>query len=101
MLIKGEALRFVEVKASSDVIRRNQLTRIKQLRAVGIQTDIARTDWFIDPNQIYVVVDVETTGGRSVTCAPKLSPFSGSVSINEGDYYEAVPFQRRTDYCDT
>ena len=35
MLIKGEALRFVEVKASSDVIRRNQLTRIKQLRAVG------------------------------------------------------------------
>lgn len=65
MLIKGEALRFVEVKASSDVIRRNQLTRIKQLRAVGIQTDIARTDWFIDPNQIYVVVDVETTGGRS------------------------------------
>ena len=29
MLIKGEALRFVEVKASGDVIRRNQLTRIK------------------------------------------------------------------------
>ena len=83
MLIKGEALRFVEVKASGDVIRRNQLTRIKQLRAVGIQTDIARIDWVIDPNQIYVVVDVETTGGRSVTCAPKLPPFSGRVSINE------------------
>ena len=23
-------------------------------------------------------------------CAPKLPPFSGNVSINEGDYYEAV-----------
>ena len=81
MLIKGEALRFVEVKASGDVIRRNQLTRIKQLRAAGIQTDIARIDWVIDPNQIYVVVDVETTGGR-----PGLHRMTeiGAVKIQNG-----------------
>ncbi len=28
-----------------------------------------------------------------LTCAPKLPPFSGRVSINEGDYYAAIPFQ--------
>jgi len=66
MLTKdNETCRFVEVKAEGDVIRRNQLTRIKQLRAAGIPTDIARIEWVIDPNQIYVVVDVETTGGRA------------------------------------
>lgn len=64
MLLKDNSIRFIEVKASGDVIRRNQLTRIKQLRAAGFQTDVARIDWIIDPNQIYVVVDVETTGGR-------------------------------------
>ncbi|MEP6341826.1 MAG: exonuclease domain-containing protein [Maricaulaceae bacterium] len=81
MLIKGDVLRFVEVKASGDVIRRNQLTRIKQLRAAGIQTDIARIDWVIDPNQIYVVVDVETTGGR-----PGLHRITeiGAVKIQNG-----------------
>ena len=63
MLVKSGCVRFIEVKAEGDVIRRNQLTRIKQLRAAGIQTDIARIEWIVDPNQIYVVVDVETTGG--------------------------------------
>jgi len=58
MLKKDGALRFVEVKASGDIIRGNQLTRIKQLRAAGFQTDIARIDWIIDPNQIYVVQDI-------------------------------------------
>jgi len=37
---------------------------------------------------------------KIVTCAPKLPSFSGRVSNHEGDYYEAIPFQRRTDYCD-
>lgn len=58
-------IRFIEVKAEGDVIRRNQLSRIQQLRAAGFKTDITRIDWVIDPNQIYVVVDVETTGGRA------------------------------------
>ena len=65
MLKKDDELGFIEVKASGDVIRRNQLTRIKQLRAAGFKTDIARIEWMVDPNQVYVVVDVETTGGRA------------------------------------
>lgn len=81
MLVKDATLRFVEVKACGDVIRRNQLTRIKQLRSAGIPTDIARIDWVIDPNQIYVVVDVETTGGR-----PGLHRMTeiGAVKIQNG-----------------
>ena len=35
-----------------------------------------------------------------LTCSPKLPSFSGRVSVHEGDYYEAIPFQRRTDYFD-
>jgi len=64
LMLIDDGVRFIEVKAQGDVIRRNQLTRIKQLRAAGFPADIARIDWTVDPNQIYVVVDVETTGGR-------------------------------------
>ncbi|MDA8707889.1 exonuclease domain-containing protein [Hellea sp.] len=65
MCLDGSDIRFIEIKASGDVIRRNQLTRIQQLRKAGLRTNITRIDWVIDPEQIYVVVDVETTGGRS------------------------------------
>ena len=36
----------------------------------------------------------------SMTCAPKLPPFSGRVFNNNGDSYEEVTVQRRTDHCD-
>ena len=65
MLIDKKGLRFVEVKSEGDVIRRNQLTRISQLNAAGFPSTIARIEWVMDPQQIYVVVDVETTGGRA------------------------------------
>ena len=65
LLVADDAgLRFVEVKASGDQLRRNQLLRIEQLRAAGLQADVLRVAWFVDPEQPYVVVDVETTGGR-------------------------------------
>ena len=65
MSLKDNALSFIEIKAEGDVIRRNQLSRIQQLRKAGFKADITRIDWIIDPNQSYVVVDVETTGGRA------------------------------------
>ena len=65
MLYGNKELSFIEVKAEGDTIRRNQLTRISQLNAAGLKASIARTKWVMDPNQIYVVVDVETTGGRA------------------------------------
>ena len=63
MLEKDGAVSFMEIKAEGDVIRRNQLTRLRQLGNAGIVAEIGRVDYRFDPEQDYVVVDVETTGG--------------------------------------
>jgi DNA polymerase-3 subunit epsilon len=62
MLEKDGTVSFMEIKAEGDVIRRNQLTRLKQLGNAGITAEIGRVDYRFDPEQDYVVVDVETTG---------------------------------------
>ena len=64
MLIEHGKARFVEIKTEGDQLRRNQLLRIEQLRAAGFDADVVRVRWVLDPEQEYVVVDVETTGGR-------------------------------------
>jgi len=64
MLIDDGSVRFVEIKAEGDQLRRNQLLRQQQLRDAGFRADVVRIRWIIDPGQAYVVVDVETTGGR-------------------------------------
>jgi DNA polymerase III subunit epsilon len=63
MLEKDGAVSFMEIKAEGDSIRRNQLTRLRQLGNAGIRAEIGRVDYRFDPEQDYVVVDVETTGG--------------------------------------
>ena len=64
MLVDDEGVRFVEVKTEGDQLRRNQLLRLQQLRDAGFRADVVRVRWVLDPEQNYVVVDVETTGGR-------------------------------------
>lgn len=56
--------RFVEIKSEGDQLRRAQLARIVQMRNAGLPADVIRIHWVLDPQQEYVVVDVETTGGR-------------------------------------
>ena len=63
LVVDGLGLRFVEIKAGGDQLRRNQLTRLRQMCAAGLRADVVRVRWVIDPRQTYVVVDVETTGG--------------------------------------
>ncbi|MGY4592409.1 hypothetical protein ACVWXL_000155 [Bradyrhizobium sp. GM22.5] len=65
MLVQDGKASFMEVKAEGDVIRRNQLTRLRQLGDVGIVAEIGRVDYRFDPEQDYVVVDIETTGSWS------------------------------------
>ena len=62
MLLKDGKASFMEIKAEGDVIRRNQLTRLRQLTNAGIAVEIGRVDYRFDPEQDYVVVDIETTG---------------------------------------
>jgi DNA polymerase III subunit epsilon len=63
MLVKDGMASFIEIKAEGDMIRRNQLTRLRQLNNAGLSATIGRVDYRFDPEQDYVVVDIETTGG--------------------------------------
>ncbi len=66
LLLMGEGgVRFVEIKAEGDVVRRNQMARMTLLKNAGFAADICRVRYAVDPDQTYVVVDVETTGGRA------------------------------------
>ena len=64
MVVDEDGVRFVEVKTEGDQLRRNQLLRLQQLRSAGFRAGVAMVRWILDPGQVYVVVDVETTGGR-------------------------------------
>jgi DNA polymerase-3 subunit epsilon len=64
VLMREGRVRFVEIKGEGDQIRRHQLARLNLLRVIGFEADICRVTYRTDPDQVYVVVDVETTGGR-------------------------------------
>ncbi|MEP1385484.1 MAG: exonuclease domain-containing protein [Paraglaciecola sp.] len=64
MIIEHGKLRFEEVKAPGDAIRPNQFVSINALQAAGFEVGICRVTWSVDPMQPYVVVDIETTGGK-------------------------------------
>ena len=64
MLVEDGRTRFVEIKTDGDALRRNQMARMLQLRAAGFDVELVRVDYGVDPDQTYVVVDVETTGRR-------------------------------------
>ncbi|OHU94533.1 exonuclease domain-containing protein [Pseudoalteromonas byunsanensis] len=65
MVLEGNTLRFEEIKAPGDSLRRNQLVSINRLTQCGFDVKVQRTRWQFDPNQAYVVVDIETTGGKN------------------------------------
>lgn len=65
MVIENAKLRFTEVKAQGDQVRRNQLITLRQLQRCGFDVGITQVTWGIDPAQPYVVVDIETTGGKA------------------------------------
>ncbi len=64
VLMREGQVRFVEIKGEGDQVRRHQLARLNLLRSIGFEADICRVTYRTDPDQVYVVVDVETTGGR-------------------------------------
>lgn len=64
MMTKGKNIKFIEIKGEGDQVRRNQLARLNLLKRIGFDADICRVKYKVDPDQTYVVVDVETTGGR-------------------------------------
>ena len=65
ILHRDGALRLIEIKTSGDQLRRNQLIQLDLLRRAGFDVAVNRVAWIVDPDQTYVVVDIETTGGRA------------------------------------
>ena len=65
MVIKDDQVRFAEIKAEGDSLRRNQLAQLDRLKRAGFTVEVLRVEWIVDPDQDYVVVDVETTGGNA------------------------------------
>lgn len=63
MIKDSTGVRFEEVKAPGDQLRRNQGRMIRHLRQLGFRVGIRPLEWQIDAEQPYVIVDVETTGG--------------------------------------
>ena len=63
MIIENGLLRFEEIKAPGDVLRPNQLVSINRLRDAGFNVELVQTEWRVNPEQCYAVVDIETTGG--------------------------------------
>lgn len=65
MVVDEQGLRFEEIKGPGDQLRKNQLLTIQQLRKNHFNVSITQVNWFLDPEQPYAVVDIETTGGRA------------------------------------
>jgi len=58
-------IQLVELKAVGDSLRRNQLTRLMNLRELGFDVSLLQVQWWQSPDRVYVVIDVETTGGKA------------------------------------
>lgn len=65
IMVYENGLRFEEIKAPGDQLRRNQLVSIQRLQQAGFEVAVTTVNWVRDPEQPYVVVDIETTGGNN------------------------------------
>ncbi len=65
IMVYDNGLRFEEIKAPGDQLRRNQLVSIQRLQQAGFDVAVTTVNWVRDPEQPYVVVDIETTGGNN------------------------------------
>ena len=85
LVITDDGVHFEEIKAQGDSVRKNQLLTITMLTNAGIKVGITTVDWGIDPMQPYVVVDIETTGGRAAQ--HKITEI-GMVKVVNGEIIE-------------
>jgi DNA polymerase-3 subunit epsilon len=64
MIMSTDGPRFIEVKSEGDAVKPRQLSQMRLLQQAGFAVEILRVKWAPNPDQAYVVVDVETTGGQ-------------------------------------
>lgn len=64
MALEDGKLKFYEIKAPGDSLKNHQLLQIIALSKAGFSVEVLQVEYTYNPNQLYVVVDLETTGGH-------------------------------------
>ncbi len=96
IMVVDNGLRFEEIKAPGDQLRRNQLVSIQRLQQAGFDVAVTTVNWIRDPAQPYVVVDIETTGGNnSYHRVTEIGMVKLVAGIEVGKYQTLLNPQRR------
>lgn len=64
LAIEDGRAKFYEIKAPGDVLKKTQLLQLLLLKKAGFEVEVIQVEYAFNPNQLYVVVDIETTGGQ-------------------------------------
>ncbi len=64
-VVRNNEIHFYEIKAEGDQLKSHQLDQINLLKEAGFSADLLKIKWAQNPEQVFIVVDVETTGGRA------------------------------------
>ncbi|MDK2595451.1 exonuclease domain-containing protein [Pseudoalteromonas obscura] len=96
LMLCQQGVKFVEVKAPGDSLRRNQLITIKKLIESGFEVSVQTVQWQVQPDQPYVIVDIETTGGKKehdkITEIAMVKVVNGKIV---GQWHSLINPQRR------
>lgn len=65
LAIENGKAKFYEIKAEGDSLKETQLLQMIALKRAGFEVEILQVEYAFNPEQTYVVVDIETTGGGS------------------------------------
>lgn len=63
MVIEENKVKFCEIKAEGDSLKQQQLIQMIALQRAGFEVEVLQVSYTFNPDQLYVVVDLETTGG--------------------------------------
>lgn len=63
MVIEENKVKFCEIKAEGDSLKQQQLLQMISLQRAGFEVEVLQVSYTFNPDQLYVVVDLETTGG--------------------------------------
>ena len=72
-VIKDQVIHFYEIKAEGDSLKRSQLKQMRELEKAGYKVEVLNVVYKYNPDQVYVVIDIETTG--------HLSPFNRITEV--------------------
>ncbi|HXH75647.1 MAG TPA: exonuclease domain-containing protein [Bacteriovoracaceae bacterium] len=89
MILENGLPKFIEIKAPGDSLRKNQMAQMMLLKKAGFEVAVLKVEYNANPDQSYVVVDIETTG-----LSPVYNRITelGAVKIKKGVVVET--FQR-------